>query len=151
MPQHLPVSSKLVARTLAALGVFGALSAFGGAVLGVVMNGAGVPLEYLAGSPFTSYLVPGLVLGLVVGGTQLAAAIALLRNWRKSLLLAAVAGFGMIIWIFVELAVIKQYSWLQAVYFTLGVLELILVFALLGLTPGFVRPLRQPSQLPANA
>jgi hypothetical protein len=63
------------------------------------------------------------VLGAVVGGTQLAAAVMLLAKRRMALLLFAVAGFGMLIWIFVELAIIRQYSWLQAAYFSLGGLE----------------------------
>ena len=138
-----PLSSRLVVRTLTVLLGFGALSAFFGSVLAIWFNGAGVPLEYLAQSPFSSYVVPGLVLGVVVGGTQLAAAVTLLTNRRSALLLSAVAGFGMLIWIFVELAIIRQYSWFQTAYFTFGVLELILVLALLGIAPTFVNPLRE--------
>jgi hypothetical protein len=37
-------------------------------------------LEYLANSPLPSYAVPGVILGVLVGGTQLAAAIALLTK-----------------------------------------------------------------------
>jgi hypothetical protein len=122
-----------MSRLLVALALFGALSALAGAVLAVAANGAGVPLKYLGNSPFLSYAVPGFILGVVVGGTQLAAAIALLRRQRMALLLAAIAGFGMLIWIFVELAIIRQYSWLQSAYFALGALELILVLVLLGL------------------
>jgi hypothetical protein len=48
----------------------------------------------------------------------------------------------MLIWIFVELAVIRQLSWLQAAYVILGRLELLLVFALLGIVPALVKPLR---------
>ncbi|MCU1597134.1 MAG: hypothetical protein JWQ47_873 [Glaciihabitans sp.] len=110
---------------------FGALSAIGGGVLGVVVNGAGVPLEYLRGTPFTSYLIPGLILGVVIGGTQGLAAITTQRQHPYSSIAATVAGFGMIIWIFVELA-ITGYSWLQTVYFALGVGELLLVMVLLG-------------------
>ena len=44
----------------------------------------------------------------------------------------------MMIWIFVELAIILQYSFLQTVYFGLGGLELILVLVLLGLVPGIL-------------
>jgi hypothetical protein len=106
-----------------------------GAVLAVAANGAGVPLKYLINSPFHSYAVPGFILGVVVGGTQFAAAIALLRRKRIALLLSAIAGFGMLIWIFVELAIIRQYSWLQSAYFALGALELILVLGLLGILP----------------
>jgi hypothetical protein len=122
-----------MSRLLVALALFGALSAFVGAVLAVAANGAGVPLKYLANSPFPSYAVPGFILGVVVGGTQFAAAVALLRRQPIALLLSAIAGFGMLIWIFVELAIIRQYSWLQSAYFALGALELILVLVLLGL------------------
>lgn len=129
------ISERPVRRALLALLFFGALSAFGGGVLGVAANGAGVPLRYLDNSPFVSYLVPGLILGLVVGGTQLAAALALQLKRREGLALSAVAGFGMLIWIFVELAIVSEYSFLQAIYFVLGVLEIIAVLALLGICP----------------
>jgi hypothetical protein len=139
---HLPVSNYIVVRILAALVVFGALSALIGAVLAIAANGAGVPLEYLADSPFPSYVVPGLILGMVVGGTQCVAAVALIGKRDTALLLSAVAGFGMLTWIFVELAIIRHYSWLQGAYFILGALELVLVLALLGIVPVLVDPLR---------
>ena len=139
---HLPLSNRTVLGTLTAFAIFGALSAFAGAALAVAANGAGVPLEYLAHSPFSSYFAPGLVLGVIVGGTQLAAAVTLLTQRRSALLLSAVAGFGMLVWIFVELAIILQYSWLQTAFFSFGVLELILVLALLGIAPKFVNPLK---------
>jgi hypothetical protein len=140
---NLPVSNHIVVWTLIVLVVFGALSALVGAVLAIAANSAGVPLDYLKNSPFSSYFVPGLILGVVVGGTQLAAAIALLAKRGIALLLSAVAGFGMLIWIFVELAMIHQFSWLQAAYFILGGLELILVLALLGIVPALANPLRE--------
>jgi hypothetical protein len=136
----LPVSNRSAIKALTALLAFGALSSFAGAVLAIAANGAGVPVEYLANSPFSSYLIPGLILGLVVGGTHLAGAIALVVGHRVALLLSAVAGFGMLIWIFAELAIIKQFSWLQAVYFALGTLELTIVLALLGIAPTLVTP-----------
>ena len=124
-----------------ALEVFGALSAMIGAVLALVLHGAGVPVAYLANGPFTSFVVPGLVLGIVVGGTQAVAAVLLLMRRQGALCAAAVAGFGMLIWIFVELAVIQHYSWLQGVYFAHGVLELLLVLALLGVAPSVASPM----------
>ena len=84
--------------------------------------------------------MPGLILGVAVGGTQLAAAIALLRRQRIALFLSATAGFGMLIWIFAELAIIRRYSWLQSAYFALGAIELILVLVLLGVVPALVAP-----------
>lgn len=117
---------------LLALLSFGAISALVGGVLGVAVNGAGVPLTTLEGTPFTSFVIPGLILGLVVGGTQGLAAIAVQRRHHYGPLAAAIAGFGMVIWIFVEVAIIG-YSWLQAVYLALGIGEVALVLWMLGI------------------
>ncbi|MBG6060052.1 hypothetical protein RCH16_003509 [Cryobacterium sp. MP_M5] len=137
----LSISAAVLRGILIGLLLFGAVSAFGGGVLGAALDGGGVPLSYLDGTPFTDYLVPGLVLGAVIGGTQLAGAIGLLRRTSWALIATVVAGFGMMIWIFVEIALIRQYSDLQSIYFTLGALELILVYALLGLASTLVRGL----------
>ncbi|GGI35337.1 hypothetical protein GCM10010988_03420 [Cnuibacter physcomitrellae] len=133
------ISSRPLRIVLIALLVFGTASALLGAVMGVLFDGAGVPVEYLTGSLFTSYLVPGLILGVVVGGSQAIAALALIRRARSALMASAVAGFGMLIWIFAELAIIGEYSWLQTLYFSLGALQVIAVLALLGIAPRIVR------------
>jgi hypothetical protein len=134
------ISDTLTRRVLAGILAFGALSSFAGAVLAIFFDAGGAPPEYLEGSVFTSFLVPGLVLGVVVGGTQLAGAVTLLMRRRSGIVLAAVGGFGMIIWIFVEIAIIREYSWLQTAYFAVGIAELVLVLALLGITPSIARP-----------
>lgn len=131
-------------RTVMGLLAFGAVSAAGGAVLGTVFGGAGVPLAYLAGTPFDSYLVPGLILGIVVGGTQTAALVGLLRRSTWALGASAIAGFGLIIWIFVEMAVIGEYSFLQAIYFGCGVSEILAVTVLLGIAPRLVDGTNSP-------
>jgi hypothetical protein len=105
---QLPLPNRIVVRTPAALVAFSALSGLVGTALAIAANGAGIPPEYLAHSPFSSYFVRCLVLGLLVGGAQLAAPVALLTKRRTALLQSAVAGFGMLIWILVELAIIRQ-------------------------------------------
>jgi hypothetical protein len=62
----------------------------------------------------------------------------LIGKRASALLLAAVAGFGMVIWIFVELVLMAEYSWLQSLYFGLGILELVLDYALLGIAAPLV-------------
>ncbi|SDZ42684.1 hypothetical protein [Herbiconiux ginsengi] len=136
------ISDTVTRPVLVGILALGAVSSFGGAVLAIFFDGGGVPHEYLEGSAFTSFLVPGLVLGVVVGGTQLAGAVTLLLRPRAGIVLSAVAGFGMIIWIFVEIAVIREYSWLQTAYLAVGIAELVLVLALLGITPSIARPAR---------
>lgn len=117
--------------------------------MAIFFDGAGVPLELLAGTWFqSSFLALGLILGIILGGTHAAAAFALITRRRWALLASAVAGFAMLIWNFTELAIIG-YSWLQSVYFALGTLELILVLALLGIAPAVVSPWRSSHEQPA--
>jgi hypothetical protein len=141
-----PAPARLVSRVLIGLLLFGAVSSFAGALLAFNAERVGVPLSFLAKTSLTSFVVPGLILGIIVGGTQLAAAGALLSRRFSALLWAAIAGFGMLIWIFVEIAIIETYSWLQSLYFGLGALELILVLALLGIAPALATPWRASRQ-----
>ena len=63
------------------------------------------------------------------------AAVTLWRCRSTALLWAAVAMFGMLLWILVELATLQHYAWLQAVYVAFGLCELSLARALLGIAP----------------
>ena len=118
---------------LVVVSAFNALSAVGGGVAILATGGLGMPLSMLSSGPFSSFTGPGLILLIVIGGTQTAATVLLLRRRQSARAWAAVAGFGMIIWIFVETGIIAGISWLQVLYFATGVLQLALVLALLGI------------------
>lgn len=103
---------------------------------------AGWSPEFLEGSPFDSYLWPGVILLVVVGGTQLVALVLLAMRHGSALFWTAVAGFAMVIWIIVEQLLFRapdiSGGWillpvLQAVYSAIGLAELGCVLALLGL------------------
>ncbi len=104
-----------------------------GALLPQMATVLNPPAEYLTGTPFASYVIPGLVLAIVVGGLHVVAFV--LEIMRKSwhLLAAATAGFAVLIWIFVQMIFIP-FSFLQAVYFVAGLAELGLVMLVLGIT-----------------
>ncbi|MDR5698952.1 hypothetical protein [Agromyces aerolatus] len=92
------------------------------------------PDDVLEGSPFDSFLVPGVILAVVLGGVHVWAAVAVLRRSRWALFLSAAAGYAMLTWIFVQMVVVP-FSALQAVYFAAGAVELGLVLLLLGVVP----------------
>ena len=117
---------------LVVLALFNALSAFAGGVA-VTAGIIGMPLSILAGSPFTSFVIPGIVLFVVVGGSQFVAAVLLLRRREAGLLWSTVAGIGMLVWIFVEIMIIGGGAWLQTLYFLTGLAQVVLVLALLGI------------------
>lgn len=61
-------------RSLVALHAATGISAVGGAVYALA-GAPAVPTDWLKGSPFRSYAVPGAVLGTTVAGSQLLAAL----------------------------------------------------------------------------
>ena len=93
-----------------------------------------MPAELLEGSPFGSYLVPGLLLALVVGGLHVLAFILVARRRRWAEFASAAAGYSILVWIFVQMIFIP-FSVLQAVYFAAGLAELGFLLLTLGLFP----------------
>jgi hypothetical protein len=85
-----------------------------------------MPVSWLDRTPFASYLVPGMVLCLVVGGSSLFAFVSSLLKKKyayKSILLAGVMLGG---WIMVQYLLIRMYHPLQVVYLVLAVAMLAL-------------------------
>ena len=64
--------------SLGVLLLFSALNALGGGSYGMLGGAKGIPLEWLAGSPFRDDSIPSLILFAVVGGSTLSPA---LRFW----------------------------------------------------------------------
>lgn len=131
--------SALPRVALIVLGAFTALSAIAGAIALLAPGSAGVPLYVLDGSIFSDFFWPALLLGVVIGGTQLLATVTAIRRSSTWLLWSTVAGFAMVIFVFVELAIMRGFSILHGVYFATGLAQLALVLALLGVVPGLVR------------
>lgn len=116
----------------------------------------GMPVEGLAGSPFVSYLVPGLLLTVVLGIYPLLAA--LLLWWRPSwpamawlerlthrhwtCTVAATAGVGMLVWIAVQVAMLGASHPLQAVIAGMGLVAV--AFAFMPDTRRAYQPAPQP-------
>jgi hypothetical protein len=123
---------RLAYRVLVAVTLFQALSAVGGGIGMVAADGLSMPKSLLADTPFSTFLVPGLILAAVVGGTQTVASVLLLRRSPSALLSSAVAGFGMVIWIVAEIGLMHVLTWAQLTYVVSGLLQLVLVVALLG-------------------
>jgi hypothetical protein len=79
-----------------------------------------LPLSYLAGSPFSDFLIPGLILGGLFGVGSFVVAALCLRRVALSPYLAFAIGCGQMIWITVELAIIKELSPLHPICFGIG-------------------------------
>ena len=85
-------------------------------------NPVGIPHEWIAESPFGSFLIPGLFLLLVNGFGQLAAAaLAIARHWLAPWVMGGLA-VALITWISVQVLIIPL-SVLQPLIFVIGVVQ----------------------------
>jgi len=115
----------VIRYSLGGLLAFGALNAFGGGYYG--LSGAdGVPTAWLEGSPFNDYFIPSLILLIVVGGSLLIAAVAVVARLRLARETAVAAGLVVLGWLAVQLAIIGYVSWMQPATAIAGVLILVL-------------------------
>jgi hypothetical protein len=107
-----------------------ALNAFGGGIYG--MSGApNVPKEWLEGSPFKDYFFPALILFVAVGGIMSAAALTAAfagREWAA--VFGLIAALTLLDWIVVQIAITGYTSFLQPLFFAVGLVILALAWQL---------------------
>jgi hypothetical protein len=110
---------KLTKISLISLQLLVMLNAFGGGIYG--LSGApGLDPAWLDGSPFSTYVVPSLILFTVIGGGMAVATAAWILKSRVAPWLSLVMGAALMSWIVVQLAMIGYVSWLQPVMLVAG-------------------------------
>lgn len=106
------LSENIIRYSLGILLLLVAINAFAGGYY--AMAGAkNVPTEWLRGSPFSNYFIPGLFLFIVVGGLALLAAIFIFRHHRLALKAAYVSGTIILLWLLIQVTIIGYVSWMQ--------------------------------------
>ena len=110
---------------------------FGGGVFILSPTGKlfGMPLSILGNSPFTSFLIPGIILFVVLGVVPIGLIVALVKKpeykfaqlfnfykdmywgWTYTIYIA----FALIIWIQVEMTVLRAVHWSHSLYMFLAI------------------------------
>lgn len=109
----------VLAATLAIVSV----NAFAGGFYGL-MGADGIPMEWLEGSPFSSYYIPSLILFVIVGGSSLLASLAVAAGLRLGRLATVVSAAVLFAWIVAQVRIIGYVSWLQPTLLAVSGLEL---------------------------
>jgi hypothetical protein len=120
---------RLLAIGLGALQVFiGIGGVAGGFGLVTERSGAnlGLQADLLSNSPFSDYLIPGLVLLIINGVGSLAGGVFSFLRYRYAGLFAIALGAFLMVWIVAQVWWIGLTIWLQPLFFGLGVVELVL-------------------------
>lgn len=127
--EAMPKMRKSLFYGLGALQVFIGLGAVAGG-LGLVLDpsgaSVGTPLALLAETPFTTFLIPGIVLFVVNGLGSLAGAIVSFTRQRYAGEGAIALGVFLIAWILVQVYWMAGFHWLHWLYLMLGLVEVVL-------------------------
>jgi hypothetical protein len=101
---------------------------FGGALLVISPDGQYLQMstDILQNSPFRNFLIPGIILFLLIGVGNVISAVLCFKMHRIAGFAGLFFGFGLIIWIFVQVNMIGGGNWLQYLYFLLGIIEILL-------------------------
>ena len=98
-----------------------------------------MPTSMLHGTPFSDYVVPGLLLGILVGGSAALATVATIRSSSAGAFWSFIAGSIMAGWIVGEVLIldviantvaVSQGFWLQGFYFMIGMVMMLVALSL---------------------
>ncbi|HKM93706.1 MAG TPA: hypothetical protein VJY41_08655 [Prolixibacteraceae bacterium] len=115
-------------KYLGYLQIFVGMGALAGG-LPMILNPEGAPgfsIELLQNSPFENYLIPGFILLVVNGLGQLISSYFSLKVKKEAAVLGIIFGAALMIWIAVQMYYISLSSWMQPLFFAVGMVELVL-------------------------
>lgn len=111
--------------------------------IGLLVDGMGMPAEWLESLPVDTWAWPGVALLATVALPQLVAAWLVWRHHPWAALAGLVAGLGLVLWIVVQVALLQRYFFLQPVVAGLGIVEV-------GLAWAWAREGARPLSAPAS-
>lgn len=88
--------------------------------------------DLLKTSPFKNFLVPGIVLTVLVGGTNLLAAFFNMKRNSSRYDWALAGGIMTCGWVIVQMILINTLFWLQFVYLGVGIVIMLIAYQLKG-------------------
>lgn len=122
---------------IAVLDGFLSITALAGAMIVIPT----LPRDMLAGSVFPDFLLPGLALGVLVAGSALVAAVAVMFWPRLGAAVAMISALMIVVFELVEITTIG-YHWLQVAYIVLGLVIAALGFRVWAVEGGYIPSIR---------
>ena len=92
----------------------------------------GFSTDLLTDTPFSNFLIPGLLLATVFGGGYLIALLLILVESEQALNFTLLMGILLILWMAVQMMLVPYYTWLQGVYLVVGFFVFLLSYHLKG-------------------
>ena len=105
---------------------------FGG--MGAILNPQeplGMSVELLENSPFSSYLIPGLALFIMIGLGNTAAAFFIRSGYKYKIYISGFLGVILVSWILIQVSILGTFHILHGLYLVLGLVKITLNILLL--------------------
>ena len=124
---------KITNRLLFALHVFVGIGAIAGGAAAIISpeEPLGITVEALKNSPFSNYLIPGIILFTVIGLGNIFSAIMLRLKSRFQGYISSVFSWALVIWIVVQCIMLNIVAFLHILFFTIGLIEAVLSMIIL--------------------
>ena len=91
----------------------------------------GVPTDTLKNSPFSDFLIPGILLFGVIGVGNVIAAVFVQRNPWYFPYVSSVFGWALVIWIIVQCIMLRSIVFLHILFFVIGAVQAAIAMLLL--------------------
>lgn len=116
---------KKIRTALMILQSFVGIGAIAGGLAAIVNpnNPMGITLDTLVNSPFSNFLIPGIILFAIIGIGSIASAIALALDFRFQGFVSSVFSWALVIWIVVQCIMLNEIIPLHIIFFSIGLVE----------------------------
>lgn len=124
---------KLVRRLLIILHLFVGIGAMCGgfAAIASPKSPMGMSVDALKNSPFSDFLIPGIILFLVIGVGNVLCALLFRFKLRYQGYLSSVFGWALVIWIVVQCIMLQAVAALHIIFFLIGLVQAVLAATVL--------------------
>jgi hypothetical protein len=122
-----------VYRLLFALHLLVGIGALAGGLAAITNPGAplGMSVELLKNSPFSNYLIPGIILFTVIGLGNIFCALMFCLNTKFQGYISSVFSWALVIWIVVQCIMLNTIVFLHILFFIIGLIQAALSMAVL--------------------
>jgi len=120
-------------RILFGLHLFVGIGAVGGGLAAIInpQEPLGMPLEPLRNSPFSNYLIPGIILFSIIGLGNIFSALMFRFKSKFQGYISSVFSWALVIWIVVQCIMLNDVAFLHVLFFIIGLIEAGLSMAIL--------------------
>lgn len=124
---------KKVYKILFALHLFVGIGAMAGGLAAITnpYEPLGMPIDPLKNSPFSNYLIPGIILFTIIGLGNIFSALLFRLKLKLQGYISSIFSFALVIWIIVQCIILNTIAFLHVLFFLIGIIQAILSISIL--------------------